>query len=349
MSKTTTYASKKEALEALKASIARLTGEKANSDKPHGFGSTLKPILASLVKATGPEELKSLLAKGMESADRGLMYYSKGWGDGSERLMNTTNYGRWGGENEISKRPFFDISGDSVHLLELNESISHSDWLEVAISLEWNMLSELVYELLSSRGQIASATKIAAMLNEAKEGKGPTMFSDKLYDYEPFFAMVRSKRASHRDAWVRDSASNYMRALKKYSGEFDRETNKRVMSEFRDFFKSSEVSVFGIIADGDNGTAIIDDFDMLESNSNARKQLFAKSDYEVSRKLRDLAKRDPERLAKIATKHFNSEHPNGVRRSQFMRAYRRLSEHLKLDPMGLNTKLQSYVLLEEIN
>jgi hypothetical protein len=343
------FETRAEALDYLGSSASRIASKMKKQYGSDGKEQALEAILKSLSSANGADDLKSKLEKAAKKISNNIeyTYYSREWGFGRNYLIQTSKVDRWGNESEDRvERMMFTISGREVHLLGLNETISASDWPGLACSTGYWMLDELIYEYSVIVGDLETAVKIAEKFYRENECKGPTVSSDKPADYEPFLIMLKRMKVEKKASWIQQTLINYMNAFKDSSSESDRLLNSKIMIEFRDMFKHCKYSVFGVSSSKDSP---IDDFDIIESSATARKSLFSMSTYEESRKMSDLSKRDPERLARIASRHFNSEHPNGARRSQFLRTYRKISDYIKINPMDLNTKLQSYVLLEEIN
>lgn len=354
MAKKKNFDTKKEALDHVRDSIGRLTGDSGTGYRSDEFKDALGIVLRTVCDSKTKDQAVKTLAK-LTSGREGRsspMYYSRSWGNGTEKLLDTMEVDRWDTEKAtFYDRPFVNIAGRETHLLELNEDLTQSDWSEIAVATKCNMMDELIYEYAVTVGDHAMARKIASSFIEINEGRGPVVSSDRIEDYEPFMAVVKAKRIPASQRWVQDTATNYMRAFYAANRPASQGLNDRMMSEYREYFKATKYTKFGLEAKRgqDDKNSVIDDFDILESNSTARKELFTQSSYELNRKLRDMAERDEARLARIAAKHLNAEHPNGVRKSSFLRTYRRIADVVKIDPMELNTKLQSYVLLEEIN
>lgn len=354
MAKKKNFDTKKEALDHVRNSIGKLTSDNNIGYRSDSFKDSLGIVLRAVCDSKSKEDVAKALAR-LTSWTEGRskpMYYSRSWSDGSDVLMNTMEIDRWDSEKiTFFDRPIVSIAGRETHLLELNENLTQSDWSELAVTTKCNMMDELIYEYAVTVGDQATARRIASSFIEINEGRGPVVSSDRIEDYEPFMAVVRAKRIPASQRWVRDTATNYIRAFYAANRPATEGLNDRMMSEYREYFRATKYTKFGLEArrGQDDTNSVIDDFDILESNSTARKELFSQSSYELNRKLRDMADRDEARLARIAAKHLNAEHPNGVRKSSFLRTYRRIADVVKIDPMELNTKLQSYVLLEEIN
>jgi hypothetical protein len=353
MAKKKNFDTKAEALEHIRNSIPKLTSNSANNYRSEDFNDSLKAVLKAICDSKTKGQVKKAMANlTKEGFNGGPAYYSSSWSNGTDKLIDVMSMDRYGGEEiKFSERPFVSIGGKETHVLELNESLDQSDWSELACDTGSNMLDELIYEYSVTVGDQATARKIASRFVELNEGRGPEMLSDRIEDYEPFMAVIKAKRIPTSQRWVSATATNYMRAFYAANRPAPQGLNDRMMSEYREYFKAAKFTKFGLEAKRGNSdtNSVIDDFDILESNSTARKELFTQSSYELNRKLRNMAEKDEARLARIATKHLNAEHPNGVRKSTFLRTYRRIADVVKIDPMELNTKLQSYVLLEEIN
>lgn len=353
MAKKKSFDTKAEALEHIRNSIPKLTSNGANSYRSQDFNDSLKAVLEAICDSKTKGQVRKAMAElAKEGFEGGPVYYSTSWNNGVDKLINVMNIDRHSREKiEFLERPFVSIGGKETHVLELNESLDRSDWSELACDTGSNMLDELIYEYSVAVGDQATARKIASRFIKLNEGRGPEMLSDKIEDYEPFMAVIKAKKVPASQRWASETATNYMRAFYAANRPATQGLNDRMMSEYREYFKAAKFTKFGLEAKrGDSDTnSVIDDFDILESNSTARRELFTQSGYELSRKLRDMAERDQPRLARIAAKHLNAEHPNGVRKSTFLRTYRRIADFVKIDPMDLNTRLQSYVLLEEIN
>jgi hypothetical protein len=350
------FDTKAEALESLRLGIPKKVKEVKGISSTDGKPVAIEAIFKAITGAKGAADFRSILESilNTDEGSRGPTFYSNTWGYGVEFLIKSTKPAKswnWDADRSMA-RPFASVAGKQVHMLDLNETISTSDWASMACSTNCNMLDELIYEYSVTVGDVGTAKRVAEKFNELNNGNGPIVSSERLADYEPFFAMVSGKKGAKKAKWVIETISNYMEAFKNSKEQSDRALNSKMMSEFRDIFRHSRHTVFSVLdKESNEGTtsSAIDDFDIIESNASARRNLFSVPSYLESKKMADLAKRDPQRLSKIVSRHLNSEHPNGVRRSQFLRMYRKISEHVKLDPMELNTKLQSYVLLEEIN
>lgn len=252
------------------------------------------------------------------------------------------------------ERAFFVVGNEKIHIIDLAQKISIDD-LEKIVEGPMKLpvfFMELVYEYAVFKRRLNLAKLVLNKLTDAKNeytGKEEivdlSINSSIMADYWPLLVSPSiMKRVSRSD--IKTTMENYLKAVSSKNQDFgiDHALNEEILKKIGKKLKSTHTTIYN-----DSEDSKIDKFDLLESNPASREDFLNLRDWNHRRELRKLRDRNQSRLHEIIVNHLNNEHRNGIRRSKFLRTYSKLKEEIEIDVFRLNTKLQSYILLEEIS
>jgi hypothetical protein len=318
----------------------------------YGDGRTTIVKFVQLIKdSTSYAELLAKTEKLFSKENyNGYLYSMAGYRD--IFLLSNKSGGQFSNRKDIPERFFFEVGGTKHSILSLNENITDEDYLDLAKKhKEKHFINELVYEHLVMRKKYSQAKEV--IKNEIDNSSDFIIESDSVFDFIPLFDSMKNIG--------KDKPKNLLKMLESYLIAFyskknpvDSEFNNKIHKTFKSDLKKLNFSQFVSKSFNESSREEvkkndISPFDLLESNLSFRRNIFMLSSWENNRFLRELIEKDKERTEFIIITHFNNEHRNGVRKSLFLRSYRKIKKLISVDVFKLDPKLQSYILLEEIN
>jgi len=253
---------------------------------------------------------------------------------GLERLFFTV------GSEESEKLHLFDLVGFTVEDIE--------KVIEISKTVRFQFLNELMYEYFMKHNRKDLAKKVLSL--EIKDGsKEFIIASDNVKDYEVFFELIKgNKKIKHKTTLV--NLENYLKAFYLQVNPIDYDLNNRIFKDFKVQLKKLNFSRFLPNSySNSEEKQLISPFDLLESNAGYRSNLINFREWETRKLFRTLKEENEKRLEAIIIKHLNTEHRNGLRKTQFLRTYRRVKDEINIDVFKLDPKLQSYILLEQMS
>jgi len=243
-------------------------------------------------------------------------------------------------------RGFFLVGDKVIHMLELS-NITLTELKEFVNNNEVKtFIGELIYEYaVHTKNYDLAKTILQKLILESSDF---SIESDNMMDYWPLLSspsLVKQLKKNN----LQNILTNYLKSVSGNALEFpiDYEINERIINMYKKQLKNATVSMYSTAASiKENNVSI---FDILESNLATRKSLLKFENWDDIREFRNLKEKDENRLHKIVISYFNTEHRNGIRKSKFIRVYKKIKSEMEIDVFSLNPKLQTYVLLEEIS
>jgi hypothetical protein len=253
-------------------------------------------------------------------------------------------------------RLFVRIGDSENHLFSLFEDkFSTQQFIDLSRELsKYKFVSELVYEYLTFKKLSREAGEVIKNIVD-KSDDDLMISSTWIRDYIPLLDYLFIVKKNYPKT-IEKTLQSYLEVYYTKKSDKDSEFNNRLYKNFKRELRKTNFSNFSmdrhsynIKDDKDEARKnLIDPIDLIESSIAYRREFLNLKDWESTSALREMIKRDVERIKNLIVSHFNSEHRNGVRKSAFLRSYRKISNYVKIDAFKLDPKLQSYVLLEEI-
>jgi hypothetical protein len=296
--------------------------------------STFDEFYTKLEKIAKEDKEASLLYSTTYFRDAFLESLSNMNKDGLKRLFFTV------GSEESEKLHLFDLLDFTVQDME--------KVIDIAKTVKYQFLNELLYEYFVHHKEKELAKKVL-LLEIKSTDKDFIMASNNVNDYELLFEVTKgNKKIKSKTTSI--NLENYLRCFYRQDNPVNHDLNNKLFKEYKAQLKKLNFSRFIPNTDtNDNADNLISPFDLLDSNAGYRANIIGMKDWNTRRLLRDLKEKDEVRLSNIIIKHLNTEHRNGLRKTQFLRTYRKIKDEVAIDVFKLDPKLQSYVLLEQIS
>jgi hypothetical protein len=251
------------------------------------------------------------------------------------------------------KRLFFTVGSETSEKLHLFDLLDFTvedmeKVIDILKTVRYQFLNELLYEYFVHHQRKDLAKKV--LLLEIKDSSRDfVMSSNNVNDYESLFEVIKGNKKI-KSKIVLLNLENYLRCFYRQDNPINHELNNKLFKEYKVQLKKLNFSRFipSNTYNEDKEDNLISPFDLLDSNAGYRANLIGMKEWNTRRLIRDLKEKDEERLSNIIIKHLNTEHRNGLRKTQFLRTYRKIKDEVNIDVFKLDPKLQSYVLLEQI-
>jgi hypothetical protein len=252
----------------------------------------------------------------------------------------------------VKERAFVLVGEVPTHILDLAE-FDMSHYVAIVDKLKETIpffLAELLYEYAVSKKDYTFARIVLEHLINKRSNGSKSEIAIKSSNTEDYWPLLSSNLYTKlKTKTLNETLASYLEAVGKNDSMFsiDYEKNDIIIKKFRKHLKATNSSMYSNPLEvGDKN---INPFDILESNPAAKKQLFKFDGWKQFDYFRKLKSKDEARLHDIIIDYLNNEHRNGLKKSQFLRTYRKIKDEVTLDVFRLNSKLQSYILLEEIS
>lgn len=269
----------------------------------------------------------------------------------------------------FNKRLIYLVQGEEVPLLDLYEW-TVDEVRTVRDSLSYNDVNAVVilYSYFVRKNLLEDAENIFKKFVDVRHSGITQYYTNDDYtiaidssisnEYIPMFNYYENRN----DKTITKLAiTGYMKAIYNNNtylpNDFNRDFYSKFYKKYRDIIKTVDTSSFfnedGRMRKKENAP-MINNFDLIESDPVAKDRVFRVFNYEFSKILKDMLKKDPEKTQRIMYGYLNTTHYKGKKKRQFLSTYSRLKdildeEGLKLDPFKLNEDLQSHIVLDMLN
>jgi len=341
----------KEAKENIKDTITSIFKHSSNSytssEESKLILLTIKSLLSSSSFKEFEKDYLDIISKHFYRLSHTSLYLRDSYSYNDTLLNNKSS------DSDVAKeRAFILIGKEITHILDLGE-LNMKDYVFIVDNMKEEMpffLAELFYEYAVSKKDYIFAKIILEHLINKKANNGKSEFAIKSSNTNDYWPLLSSNIYTKlKTKSLNETLANYLEAVGKNDKMFtiDYEKNDIIIKKFRKYLKNTNSSMYSKMSIQDNKD--INVFDILESNPAAKRELFKFDGWKQVQYFRTLKEKDENRLHNIIIDYLNNEHRNGLKKSQFLRTYRRIKDDISLDVFKLNSKLQSYILLEEIS
>jgi len=273
--------------------------------------------------------------------------YKKGYYHYSMTLLSFVRDYKNTENSECLKSRGFLLVGDKVmHILELS-NITLAELKEFTDNNDINnFIGELIYEYaVHTKNYDLAKTILQKFISNNSD---LYIESDNMMDYWPLLSSPSLIKQLKRNN-LQNILANYIKSVNVNNSDFpiNYEINESIIKMYKKELKNATVSFYNNVQSIKENNINI--FDILESNLATRKSFLKFENWNDIREFKNLKEKDEKRLHKIVILHLNTEHRNGVKKSKFIRTYKKIKNEMDIDVFSLNPKLQTYVLLEEIS